>query len=98
MKKVTVYAVATKETKCYGHGEYIKESSIKEQGSYGPGPAFFHPVFLCKEKAEAFRSSLGCLNSSHIVSLELDVEPLNKEKGLSNIAECEFARSGGWMG
>jgi hypothetical protein len=93
-----IYAIATKERKCYGHGEYVDELSIRQYNAYGPRSAFFHPVFLSKEKAKAYCASLGLTCENSVITLELNADTTTTETNLAQTAECEFARSGGWMG
>lgn len=87
-----------KRTECYGHGEYIEELSIRQENTYGPEKAFFHPFFLHKEGAEAYRSSMGLDRTTCIVPLELEIDSVVADTAAAMSAQHEFARSGGWMG
>lgn len=96
--KITIWGIARKTTECYGHGEYIEEFSIRQENTYGLEEAFFHPFFLYKEKAEAYRSSMGLGGTACIVPLELEIDSVVTHSAAAMSAQHEFVRSGGWMG
>jgi hypothetical protein len=98
--KITVYALAVERRECYGHGDYGDLLRIEQQGAYGSGPAFFHPLFLSEEKANAYLDSLGdtIFEEFRVVTLELEASTDDFGLSVSEMAECEFVRNGGWLG
>jgi hypothetical protein len=96
--KITIWGIARKTTECYGHGEYVEELSIRQENAYGIEQAFFHPFFLYKERAEAYRSSIGLDGTTCIVPLELEIDSVVTDSAAAMSAQHEFVRSGGWMG
>ena len=87
--KIAVYAIATTEKECYGHGEYADEVAIRQQNSYGSGQAFFHPLFLSIEKAKEYVISLGPLWEYCVVTLELDINSASIDIDATEIIEDE---------
>ena len=47
------YALVTKVSECYGHGDYGEELAMKQKNAYA-GELDFPPVFLNKEKADEY--------------------------------------------
>lgn len=97
--KIVIWGIASKSTECYGHGEYIEELSIRQENTYGPREAFFHPFFLSKERAEAYQNSMKLSAITCVVPLELEIDYSTiMENSAAMSAQHEFVRSGGWMG
>lgn len=96
--KIVIWGIAYKRTECYGHGEYVEELSIRQENTYGPKEAFFHPFFLYKERAEAYRSLMGLGGATCVVPLELEIDSVVTDSAAAVSAQHEFVRSGGWMG
>lgn len=87
--KIAIYAIAIERKECYGHGDYGNILSIEQQGAYGSGPAFFHPVFLSKRKAEDYCRSLNSFEETRIVPLELEADSASMDVDITEIIENE---------
>jgi hypothetical protein len=87
--KIAIYAIAVERRECYGHGEYGNLLSIEQQGAYGPGPAFFHPVFLSKKKAEDYCNLLDSFKKARIIALELEIDSALIDIDITEIIEDE---------
>lgn len=96
--KITIWGIAHNRKECYGHGEYAEELSIRQENAYGPEEPFFHPFFLCKERAEAYRDSMKLDAMTCVVPLELEIDSAVADTAAAISAQHEFVRSGGWMG
>jgi len=74
-KKTKIYTLGREESVCYGHGDYGKETVIREQNCYGLGLPFFYPFFRNHQEAVVYRNSLMLLSGGSyglkIVEVEL---------------------------
>ena len=66
-----VYAIATQEFICYGHGDYGKELKICQVDAYHK-LGTFPPIFKDKSKAESYLDKLKWSSEKKVVELNLE--------------------------
>jgi hypothetical protein len=69
-----VYGIASEQRRTYGLGDCGVEQVIETTEGYGTGP--YPPVFVSREQAERYLTTMRFPKSKHVVELELIEEPL----------------------
>lgn len=69
---IEYYALATKQSQVYGHGDNGEEFHICPVNAYHTNSREFHPLFTTEEEAKTYIDKLDSFGSFEIVKLKLN--------------------------